>query len=164
MHRERKVLCVVVAAVCLGVACSGDDDDETINSIVENIEEAVATAVTEAEEAARTAVSEVEAAVDEAATDAAETAVRNLVAEQGEQEFADSGNPIDDEGLTCEATASEDLDSIQVDCTGTTVAGEQAQLIGETAEFPGESLTAVEGTFTGTVDGAEAFTTDTLGG
>ena len=153
MHRARKLLLVLAAVACLGAVACSDDDDATIGSIVEDIEDVARTAVTEAEQA-----------IDEAATDAVETAVRNLVAEQGEQEFADAGNPIDDDGLSCVATASDDLDSVQVECTGTTEDGGQAELTGETAEFPGASITEVEGTFTGTVDGAEVFATDVLGG
>jgi hypothetical protein len=65
--------------------------------------------------------------------------------------------------LTCEATAADGLDSVDVNCTGTTEDGGEAALTGTTDELPGESITEVEGTFTGTVDGAEVFTTDTLG-
>ncbi len=116
------------------------------------------------EEAARTAVSEVGEAVDEAATDAAELVVRNLAAEQGEQQFEDAGFPLDGEGLACEATVGDGLDSVEVACTGTTEDGGSAQMTGTTNELPGASVTELEGDFTGTVDGTEAFTTDTLGG
>jgi hypothetical protein len=153
MHHKHKLGLTAVAVVALGLAACSDDDGETIESIVDDIEEA-----------ARTAVTEAEAAVDEAATDAVETAVRNLVAEQGEEQFSDAGYPLNDEGLSCEATASDGLDSVSVQCTGTTEAGEQAELTGETAEFPGESIVEVVGTFTGTVDGSEVFSTDVLGG
>lgn len=153
MHRTHRPGLTAVAVVALGLAACSDDDGQTIESIVDDIEQA-----------ARTAVTEAEAAVDEAATDAVETAVRNLVAEQGEEQFTDAGYPLNDEGLSCQATASEGLDSVSVQCTGTTEAGEQAELTGETAEFPGESVVEVEGTFTGTVDGGEVFSTDVLGG
>ncbi len=174
MHHTHRLGLTAVAVVALGLAACSDDDRETVESIVDDIEQAARTAVTEAEQAAappspkpskpRTAVTEAEAAVDEAATDAVETAVRNLVAEQGEEEFTDAGSPLNDEGLSCEATASDGLDSVSVQCTGTTEAGEQAELTGETAEFPGESIVEVVGTFTGTVDGSEVFSTDVLGG
>jgi FKBP-type peptidyl-prolyl cis-trans isomerase len=164
MRRERNLFLTVAAMATLSLVACSDDDSETAESLVENIEQAARTAVTEAEEAARTAISEAEAAIDEAGADAAETAVRNLAAEQGEEEFADSGNPIDDDGLSCEATANDDLDSVHVEFTGTTENGEAAELSGDTSELPGASITQLEGTFTGSVDGAEVFTTDVLGG
>ena len=37
-------------------------------------------------------------------------------------------------------------------------------MTGTTDELPGASVTELEGAFTGTVDGTEAFSTDTLGG
>ena len=79
--------------------------------------------------------------------------MRNRVAEQRTEQFADAGYPLNDEGLSCAATASDGLDSVSVQCTGTTEAAEQAELTGETAEFPGASSVEVEGMFTGTVDG-----------
>ena len=90
---------IVVALLSIGfAACSGDDADEldeTAESAVENLEEV-----------ARTAASAAEEAVDEAASDAAELVVRNLAAEQGEQEFEDAGFPLDGQGLACEATVA----------------------------------------------------------
>jgi hypothetical protein len=148
---------IVVALLSIGfAACSDDDADElgeTADSALENLEDE-----------ARTAASEVEEAVDEAATDAAELVVRNLAAEQGEQQFEDAGFPLDDQGLACEATVGDGLDSIEVSCTGTTQDGGSAQMTGTTDELPGASVTELEGTFTGTVDGTEAFSTGTLGG
>jgi hypothetical protein len=164
MHRTSNLVLAVAALASPGIAACADDDDTTVESIAEDIENAARTAATEAEEAARTAVTEAEQAIDEAAADAAETAVRNLAAEQGEEQFADAGHPLDDEGLACEASASEGLDSVSVQCTGTTENGEPAELTGETTEFPGASVVELEGTFTGTVDGAEVFNTDVLGG
>jgi uncharacterized lipoprotein NlpE involved in copper resistance len=153
MDHRRELLVAVAAVTVFGLLGCGNDDDATADSIIEDVESA-----------ARTAVSEASQAVDEAATDAAEAAVRNLAAEQGEDEFADSGHPLDDEGLTCEATATDGLDSVEVDCTGTTEDGKEAALTGKTNELTGESITEVEGSFTGTVDGSEVFTTDKLGG
>jgi hypothetical protein len=164
MHHTHKLGLTAVAVVALGLAACSDDDGETVESIVEEIEAAARTAVTEAEEAVDEAATEAEEAVDEAATDAVETAVRNLVAEQGEEQFTDAGYPLNDEGLSCDATASDGVDSVSVQCTGTTEAGAPAELTGETAEFPGESIVEVVGTFTGTVDGSEVFSTDVLGG
>ena len=51
-----------------------------------------------------------------------------------------------------------------IDCTGTTADGGAAALTGTTTEVPGASVTSLEGDFAGTVDGAEVFTTQTLGG
>jgi hypothetical protein len=153
MRHKHRLGFSAAALISLSLAACSDDDDETVESIVEEVEDAARTIVTEAEEA-----------VDEAATDAAETAVRNIAAEQGEEQFADAGHPLDDEGLSCTATASDGLDSVSVQCTGTTDAGEQAELTGETAELPGESVVELEGTFTGTVAGSEVFSTDVLGG
>jgi hypothetical protein len=151
MEHRRKLLVGIVAVAAFGLVACGDDD-ETVDSVIDDVESA-----------ARTAVSEAGEAVDEAGADAAEAVVRNLAAQQGEQEFADAGSPLDDNGLTCEATAADGLDSVDVNCTGTTEDGGEAALTGTTDELPGESITEVEGTFTGTVDGTEVFTTDTLG-
>jgi hypothetical protein len=164
MRRERHSFLAVVGVAALSLVACSEDDGETAESIVENLEEAARTAVTEAEEAARTAISEAEEVIDEAGADAAEAAARNVAAEQGEEAFADAGSPIDDDGLSCEATANDDLDSVHVECTGTTESGETAELTGDTSEFPGASITELEGTFTGTADGVEIFTTDVLGG
>jgi uncharacterized lipoprotein NlpE involved in copper resistance len=153
MEHRRKLLVGIAAVAALGLVGCGNDDDDTADSIIEDVESA-----------ARTAVSEAGQAVDEAGADAAEAVVRNLAAQQGAQQFADAGSPLDDDGLTCEATASDGLDSVDVNCTGTTEDGGEAALTGTTDELPGESITEVEGTFTGTVDGSEVFTTDTLGG
>jgi hypothetical protein len=152
MNSRRKLLVAVAAVSALGLTACGNDDDATADSIIDDAEAAV-----------RTAVSEAGQAVDDASADAAELAVRNLAAEQGEQQFADSGHPLDDDGLTCEATASDGLDSVDVNCTGTTEAGEDATLTGSTDELPGQSITEVDGTFSGTVGGSEVFSTDKLG-
>jgi hypothetical protein len=153
MEHRRKTLIGVAALAALGLVACGNDDDTTADSIIEDLESA-----------ARTAVSEADQAVDEVTADAAEAVVRNLAAEQGAEAFADAGSPLDDEGLTCEATAGDGLDAVDVNCTGTTEDGGEAALTGTTDELPGESITEVEGSFTGTVDGAEVFATDTLGG
>ncbi len=153
MEHRRNLLVGVAAVAALVLVGCGNDDDGTADSIIEDVESA-----------ARTAVSEAGQAVDEAGADAAEAVVRNLAAQQGAQEFADAGSPLDDNGLTCEATASDGLDSVDVNCTGATEDGGEAALTGTTDELPGESITELEGTFTGTVDGSEVFTTDTLGG
>jgi hypothetical protein len=152
MPGQRTALLAAVVAASL-VACADDDDDETVESIAEDIEEAARTAATEAEQA-----------VEEAVEDVAEAAVRNLAAEQGEEQFAEAGYPLDDEGLTCEATVADGADRVNVECTGSTETGEPAELTGQTSELPGESVVEIRGTFTGAVAGAEVFSTDTLGG
>lgn len=102
-------------------------------------------------------------AIDETASDAVETAARNLASAQGEDEFSAAG--VDVEGdLACEATVKEQEDNVDIGCTGTGTDGEALVLAGTTDEIPGESLTELEGTFVGTADGTEVFTVDTLGG
>ena len=51
-----------------------------------------------------------------------------------------------------------------VNCTGTTKDGKAVKLSGTTSELPGASVTELEGSFTGTVDGQQVFTTQELGG
>ena len=105
------------------MACSDEDRDsleDTADSVAEDVEEA-----------SRTAASEVEEAVDEAATDAAELVARNIAAQQGEQQFEEAGFPLDDEGLACEASVGDGLESVEVTCTGTTQDGAAAQMTGD---------------------------------
>lgn len=109
------------------------------------------------------AVTEVGEVVDEASDDAGEAVVRNIATQQGEEQFANAGHPLDGP-LTCEATVQDDVAAIDVSCTGTTQAGGTAALTGTTSELPGASVVSLEGTFTGTVDGQEVFTTERLGG
>ena len=61
-------------------------------------------------------------------------------------------------------TANEDADSVDISCTGTSTDGEDLALEGQTDEIPGASVTELEGSFTGTADGEEVFSVDTLGG
>lgn len=112
----------------------------------------------------RSAITEVSAAADDAVDAGAEALARNIAAEQGEEEFADAGHPLDDDGLTCEATVGDDVEAVDISCTGTTEDGAAAELTGTTSELPGASAVELEGSFTGTVDGAEVFTADALGG
>ena len=102
-------------------------------------------------------------AVDEASNDAIEVAARNIASAQGEDEFSDAN--IDVEGdLTCEATADEAADAVDISCTGTSTDGQDLALEGTTDEIPGASVTELEGNFVGTADGDEVFSVDTLGG
>ena len=137
-------------------ACSDEARDD--------VRQATETIAEEVGDAAQTAVSNVQEAAGEAVDDATEVAARNLAAEYGEREFDEAGYPIDDEGLSCEATATDDATALDISCSGTTEDDSEAMLTGQTSEIPGASLTELEGDFTGTVDGGEVFTTDRLGG
>ena len=138
--RAQLLLAPALSLALLG-ACSSDDDGEGADDAAEDVGEAV----------------------DEGATDAVETAARNIASAQGEDEFSAAG--IDIEGdLTCEATADEDADAVDISCTGTSTDGQDLALEGTTDEIPGASVTELEGTFTGTADGDEVFSVDTLGG
>ena len=97
------------------VACSDEDRDsleDTADSVVDDVEEAA------------------RPPLDEAATDAAELVARNVAAEQGEEQFADAGHPLDDDGLACDAAVGDGLDSVEVTCTGTTQDGAARRLTG----------------------------------
>ena len=67
-------------------------------------------------------------------------------------------------GWRARQRSTDELDAVDVMCTGTTDDGAAAEMTGTSDELPGASVTELEGQFTGTVDGTEAFTTDTLGG
>ena len=139
LFRSRLLAVPVLALSFLG-ACSDDDDDG-------------------ADEAAE----DVGEAAGEATNDAVETTARNIASAQGEDEF--SANGVDVEGdLTCEATANDDADAVEISCTGTSTDGKDLALDGQTDEIPGASVTELEGLFTGTADGDEVFSVDTLGG
>jgi hypothetical protein len=143
-RRRHSVL--VPAAIAVGLlleACSSD----TRNDL---------------EDDARTAISDAGEAIDETARDAAEALARTIATEQGEEQFRSEGHPINGK-LTCEATADE-LDAIDITCTGTTDDGGAARLTGTTSELPGASVATLHGDFTGTVDGDEVFSTTRLGG
>ena len=115
------------------------------------------------EDGADEAAEDVTDAVDEASNDAVETTARNIASAQGEDEF--SAADIDVEGdLTCEASADEEADAVDISCTGTSTDGQDLALEGTTDEIPGESVTELEGSFVGTADGEEVFSVDTLGG
>jgi len=138
--RGHLLVAPALSLVLFAAACS-DDDDTSADDVAE----------------------EVSTAVDEGVNDAAETAARNLASAQGEDEFSAAG--VDVEGdLTCEATTSDQVDSMQISCTGTGVDGQALALEGTTDEIPGASVTELEGSFVGTADGDEVFNVDTLGG
>ena len=134
---------VVVAALAIA-ACSSD----TSNSIETDL---------------RTAVSDVSSAVDDAVDNAGEVVARNIATQQGEEQFKNAGHELDGP-LTCDATVADGVSQIDISCTGTTKAGGEAVLSGATDEIPGASVVSLGGSFTGTVDGTEVFTTGQLGG
>lgn len=138
--RAQLLLAPAVSLLLLAAACS-DDGDNSADDVAEDVS----------------------SAVDEGTNDAAETAARNLASAQGEDEFSAAG--VDVEGdLTCEATASDQVDTMQINCTGTGTDGQALALEGTTNEVPGASVTELEGTFVGTADGTEVFNVDRLGG
>jgi hypothetical protein len=129
----------------------------------QNAEETARSAVSAAEDDIRSAVTDVVDNADEAARNAGELAARNFASIQGEEEFDAAGHPIAD-NLTCTAEVQESMTEIAIECSGTTEDGGAAELTGTTSELPGASVTELKGSFTGTVDGAEVFSTDQLGG
>ena len=111
----------------------------------------------------QSAVTDVGNALSEGTTAAAEIAARNLATQQGEEQFKNAGHELSGP-LTCVATVNDGISKIDINCTGTTKAGGAAVLTGATSEIPGASVVSLDGSFTGTVDGAEVFTTQRLGG
>lgn len=139
------VVATAVLAISVGgAACSDDTSD--------SVEEDVRSAITDAVDVA-----------DEVSEDAVEAAARVFASEQGAQAFDEAGHGLDGD-LTCTADASDDLTAVDIDCTGTTQDGGQAELTGTTSELPGLSVTELDGDFVGTVDGTEVFQTERLGG
>ena len=131
----RRVLPVLIAVGLAAAGCSDDSRDAIVDD------------------------------ANEALDDATETAVRNFARLQAEEQFNAAGHEIDEAGLTCTAAIGEGgRESVEVECTGTTVDGGEAVLTGTTAELPGASITELKGSFTSTVDGDEVFETDQLGG
>lgn len=143
LTRSFAVGAVALSALALG-ACSDDTKDSA--------KTAVSNAVQDAKDATGGAVN-----------DAAEMAVRNFAKQQGEEQFKNAGHELATD-LTCEAKATTDAKHVDVNCTGQTKDGKAAVLTGQTSEFPGASITQLEGDFKGTVDGQEVFTTKKLGG
>ena len=143
-------LALAAGLVLAGAACS-DDAEDRVDEAPQDIQEEAEDAVTSASEA-----------VDEGTDDAAEAAVRNLAATHGADEFEQAGHAIEGD-LECESTIADGEDAVDVTCTGTTTDGDDAEMTGTTSELPGASATELEGTFTGTVAGEEAFSVDRLG-
>lgn len=158
MARRRTLAIAALAVSALTVSACGDDDDD------DGVGDAVGDAADSLVDAGGDVVDSVVEAGGEVVDDATETAVRNFAAQQGEEQFSDADQPLDEDGLTCEATVADGRSNVSVECTGTTEDGGAAVLSGETSELPGASITELEGTFTGTVDGDEVFSAETLGG
>jgi hypothetical protein len=136
---------VGAAVLSLGAAaCSNDTKDK-------------------ASDAVSSAATDVRKGVDAASRSAAETLARNIATEQGEEQFKNAGYELNGK-LTCDASAEDSATEVAVNCTGTTKTGKAAKLTGTTNELPGASATELDGSFTGTVDGQQAFTTQRLGG
>lgn len=147
---------VVIIAAFAGVAgCSEESRD--------SIEDDLRSAATDVEEEVRSVVTEVADLADETARDAVELAARNVASAQGAEAFESAGHPIDGD-LSCTADVDGDLTELTISCEGTTEDGGAAELTGSTSELPGASLVELEGSFTGTVDGDEVFSTENLGG
>lgn len=111
----------------------------------------------------RSAASDVANAADDAVNNAAEALARNIATQQGEEQFKNAGYELDGP-LTCDATVADGVAKLDINCTGTTKTGGAAALTGSTAEIPGASVVSLDGQFSGTVDGAEVFSTQRLGG
>jgi hypothetical protein len=143
--RARLLLAPVALSLALFAACSDDDDGDDAGDTIED------------------AAQDVGDAAGEAGNDAAEAIARNLASSQGADEFDAAGIDVDGD-LTCEAAMTEEADAVDITCSGTSTDGQELALEGTTNEIPGESVTELEGNFTGTADGEEVFAVDTLGG
>ena len=97
-----------------------------------------------------------------AAGNVAEVAARNVATSQGGEEFRKAGHPLKG-ALACTAKVSDGVVAVAISCSGTTQAGEKADLTGTTDELPGVSVVSLHGDFTGTVNGQQVFKTPKLG-
>jgi hypothetical protein len=111
----------------------------------------------------QTAATDIVNAAGDAANNAAEALARNIATQQGEEQFKNAGQELDGP-LTCTAKVQDGVAKIDIDCSGKTKAGGAATLTGSTSEIPGASVVALDGQFTGAVDGTAVFTTQRLGG
>ncbi|MCU1367600.1 MAG: hypothetical protein JWN39_3239 [Ilumatobacteraceae bacterium] len=137
---------LVAVLVCtLGVSACSSDSRQSLKTDLE------------------TAASDVSNAAGDVANNAAEALARNIATQQGEEQFKNAGQELSG-ALSCDATVNDGVTKIDVNCTGTTKAGGKAALTGSTNEVPGASVTELDGQFTGTVDGAQVFSTQRLGG
>jgi type II secretory pathway pseudopilin PulG len=107
--------------------------------------------------------SSVKSDVERSANAAAETAARNVATQQGEEQFKNAQHELSGP-LVCTATVQTSAAKIDIACSGATKDGKAATLTGTTNELPGASVVSLNGTFVGSVDGAQVFTTQRLGG
>ena len=153
----RRIAAASLAAFAVvGVAACSDSDREQLGETIDSV-------VDDVQDAADSLVSTVQQGAADAVNDTAEAAVRNLAAQFGKDAFDSADQPIEGD-LTCEATVTQDAAHVDVTCTGTTAQGGAAELTGQTSELPGANVNALTGEFAGTGDGAEVFAGDTLGG
>jgi hypothetical protein len=131
--------CGALAMAIGGTACTGDDDADL-----------------------ETIVTDAAADAEDLAVEALEVAASNAAVQLAPRHFADAGHPISGD-LSCSANAAGTLESVDIDCTGTTEAGDQARLTGTMDQLPDEVILAIDGQFTGTVDGQQVFETNRLG-
>lgn len=164
MRSRSKLLAVPFSlALLLGTAACSDDTEDNAQETLDAAREDAEDVASDVSEAAGDAADDAGEAIDDATQDAVEAAARNLASAQGEDEFASNGVDVDGD-LECEATSNGDNSALDVMCTGTGTEGQELSLEGTTSEMPGASLTELEGAFTGTADGEEVFSVDTLGG
>lgn len=159
-----KILAVPFSlALIFGTAACSDDTEDDAQDLIESAQEDAEEAATDVSETAGDVADDADAAVEDVTQDAVEAAARNLASAQGEDEFSSNGVDVDGD-LECEATSNGDNSALDVSCTGTGTEGQELTLEGTTSEMPGASLTELEGNFTGSADGEEVFTVETLGG
>lgn len=147
---------IFCAALLLTMTSCGDDTQDSAGETLDNAREDLGDAVDDAIDGAGDVM-------DDAAVAAAELAARNLASAQGADEFSANGIDVDGD-LTCEADATDDRSAVEVSCTGTGTEGQELEVEGTTSEMPGASITELEGDFTGTADGDEVFSVQSLGG
>ena len=140
----RLIQAATIAALLAVAGCSSDDRASIATDL-------------------QTAASDVVDAAGDVADDAAETLARNIATQQGEEQFKNAGQELDGP-LVCVAKVQDGVSKIDISCTGATKNGGAATLTGTTNEIPGASVVALDGQFTGAVDGASVFTTEHLGG
>ncbi len=162
--RTKKLLAVPFSlALLLGAAACSDDTEDAAQETLDAARDDAEEVASDVSDAAGDAATDASDALDDAGQSAAEAAARNLASMQGEDEF--EANDIEvDGGLDCDATATDDNSAVDITCTGTGADGQELSIEGTTSEVPGASATELEGEFTGTADGEEVFSVDTLGG
>jgi hypothetical protein len=144
MNTMRSLVVGVCAVAAIAAGCSDDSRDEIEDEI-------------------RSVVSDAADVASDAGRNAIEVAARNLASAQAQEEFENAGYQIEGD-LRCTANADDGLTAVEISCSGTTVDGAAVEMTGTTDELPGLSVIELDGSFVGTVDGEEVFSTDRLGG